>query len=1068
MADDNLNQTLDRILEDLRGNDTARCLNAIQELGTLNASSKAIVLQLERLALTEDAEIRAAALAALSLRTSQFVSSNRTSHSSLYRNLLLKEIDAWQQDGLLEPQRAEVLRRRYDFDSKPATSHTPVPVAAAQEPLQQSAPANIESAPAVPRPSLTQTLLSESSIKVYLYLGAFFVIASALILAAVVEAARLPILVAATSAFGGGAFLLRRRLPQPSFALFIVFSFLLPIDANVFEETIGISEPGLSLYWTVVFLLMSAVWAFSVWFYTSSFFGVVAFAALSLAFYRAGQIAQTEIELQVFLGMLASLAGLGGTSLVTKWRDKKFAMPVFMLAQLQAVGLLCLSLALAAIHEFDSGISAGWWLLIALTWIAAASFFALSDRLFPFVLFPWMAVAVLLPLPWLVLHAFEPDTLKYTIGFWIWAAAFAAASETVWRFEKLRKYHWALLSGTVPLFLIAGISMLIWDRQSLTFTLLAGMALVYAGLHYVRPRWYAWSAALLAALAAYFAFFSLPSISSLDVPILYQLSGATLLLTVPELFAKTPLTVQNQTRLPTITLGLIVAVFCVLAAFTVTADPGPVAITMLVFAILLTLHAMHFRRAEIGYVAVAAEILAVLYALDYLGRDLWLPAMAGLSVLYYGTGFFLRRRNTSFQEWAPVLINSALILGALLSPTAILLEKEAAGWFILLIAALFLVEIFARPLAWLEPAVESLLSLALYWFLVDLAISQPLEHFLFGTSLLWLGGDLLFSRLVEKRIHRPVTLGIGYLLLLASAAALFIASNASLASLYFALYALFFGIYAYSEREPRLGYFVTAFLPLAVIRASQAADFQKWIFPLIVLAALYYVLGAALRFVKHPSGWDKTLLNSGLALGVLTSIASPFQGGLDSAIPVAIAATLFAAEAFTRRDVWWALPANGLYLMSYFMILAELNVEQPQYYSIGAALLGMLMHYLLTRAGSSAGAFLAGMLSQLVLLGTTYIQMVSANELRFFFVLFIQSLVILGYGLVLRSRSLVITPIAFAVLGVVTVVYSALKGLSSVILIGCTGVLLLMLGIMAVIMRERITKLGEQLSDWKP
>jgi exosortase/archaeosortase len=94
--------------------------------------------------------------------------------------------------------------------------------------------------------------------------------------------------------------------------------------------------------------------------------------------------------------------------------------------------------------------------------------------------------------------------------------------------------------------------------------------------------------------------------------------------------------------------------------------------------------------------------------------------------------------------------------------------------------------------------------------------------------------------------------------------------------------------------------------------------------------------------------------------------------------------------------------------------------------------------------------------------------MVSASELGFFFVLFVQSLVILAYGLLLRSRSLVITPIAFAVLGVATVVYSALKGLSTVILIGCTGVVLLLLGIVAVILRERITKFGEQLSDWKP
>jgi hypothetical protein len=150
------------------------------------------------------------------------------------------------------------------------------------------------------------------------------------------------------------------------------------------------------------------------------------------------------------------------------------------------------------------------------------------------------------------------------------------------------------------------------------------------------------------------------------------------------------------------------------------------------------------------------------------------------------------------------------------------------------------------------------------------------------------------------------------------------------------------------------------------------------------------------------------------------------------------------------------------------MILAELNVDEPQYYSIGAALLGMLMHLLLTSAGSKTGAFLAGMLSQLVLLGTTYIQMLSTEKLLFFFVLFIQSMVVLTYGLIQRSRSLVITPIVFAVLGVITVVYSALKGLGPVILIGSTGVLLLAAGIVAVLMRERITRLGEQLSEWKP
>jgi hypothetical protein len=285
---------------------------------------------------------------------------------------------------------------------------------------------------------------------------------------------------------------------------------------------------------------------------------------------------------------------------------------------------------------------------------------------------------------------------------------------------------------------------------------------------------------------------------------------------------------------------------------------------------------------------------------------------------------------------------------------------------------------------------------------------------------------------------------------------------------YYLIYAAFFAAYALLQHEPRLGYFTAAFIPLALYKLYEVLHLEKWMFPFIAVAVIYYVIGFVLRQIQKAKGWDITLLNSGLALGVITSIAAPIQGRLEASIPIAIAATLFAAEAFALRNVWWALPANGLYLTSYFVILNQLNVHQPQFYSIGAALLGMLMHYLLTRASSKTGAFIMGMLSQLVLLGTTYIQMVSANELRFFFILFAQSMIVLVYGLIQRSRSLVITPIAFAVLGVVTVVYSALKGLSSVILVGCTGIVLLLLGIMAVILRERITRLGEQLSDWKP
>jgi hypothetical protein len=109
------------------------------------------------------------------------------------------------------------------------------------------------------------------------------------------------------------------------------------------------------------------------------------------------------------------------------------------------------------------------------------------------------------------------------------------------------------------------------------------------------------------------------------------------------------------------------------------------------------------------------------------------------------------------------------------------------------------------------------------------------------------------------------------------------------------------------------------------------------------------------------------------------------------------------------------------------------------------------------------------MVSQLVLLSTTYIQMVANNALGYFAALFFQSLVVLAYGLVIRSRSLVFTPIVFVVIGVFTVVFSLpiLRGVATVLMIGCTGFLFIILGIFAVLMRERIAEWRGRLSDWK-
>ncbi len=78
-------------------------------------------------------------------------------------------------------ENAEVIRRRYDFDfaPKPSASAQNAPATAADQAAvsQPAATPAPRREPEGPRPSLLQTLTSEASIKIYLYLGAFFVIA---------------------------------------------------------------------------------------------------------------------------------------------------------------------------------------------------------------------------------------------------------------------------------------------------------------------------------------------------------------------------------------------------------------------------------------------------------------------------------------------------------------------------------------------------------------------------------------------------------------------------------------------------------------------------------------------------------------------------------------------------------------------------------------------------------------------------------------------------------------------------------------------------------------------------
>ena len=1494
---------LKEILESLQSEDDVNRFSGIALLHSITYSSEAIRNELEKLALHDDNEdVRKDALAALNLMTQRNVRSRFNKIDRSNRIILLSELTEWQKLGMLEKQTADVLRRRYDFDVTPPATPKPAPAQPAVTPPVQAtpiqAPAPIAAVPvskpvapkpqpavpAGPRPTLLQTLLSETSIKIALYLGAFFVIASAAILAALSPAARLPILIIATIIFGVLSIAIRKRLPQPSFALFIVFSFLLPITANVVEDSLHLTEPASAAYWVFISAFMALIWAGGTWLYESHVFSITAFAAIVFALFRVGGMFDANAEFYASMTGLAALAGLAGSWALKKWKSALFSQPLFFAAQFVQVMVLGASMALFFVQAFEPSATPLWNLASAFTWGFSFLFYVLSDLLFPFLFFPWLAAAMLIPIPWFITIAFDLGGFGRMMLFSVWGILVSVSSEALDRVSSTtRKYSLPFLMASIPTFALAVASGFYETAIGLMAAL--GVALVYGTLHFIRPRGWLWALALFNFIIAYFAFFALPSIEKLNLFDGYPLLVLSLIFLLPDLFLKADFSEHKAWRVPpriygalftafnfiafapteerplintAIVFGVYAVFFAIyamryntailgyiatsalaisvlymlnhftldtwfealsilsvlyffggyrlrknevragwrtmleasglilgsivsLAAFTILKENSGwfiaiigllfvvqmysrkqslfeigahillslavylilhdfnffeithaligysliilsldllfsrtyhhkrlaewpakglgalfaltaslaligesqvlrASISFAIYAVFFTIYAIVQRKALYGYIPAAYLALTVFFSLEYLQLDAWLPALTGLAVLYYLIGFLIRGRETqtgAAVSWSEMMRVSGLALGVIVSASAFGVEKEFGGYSIALIAVLFIVEMFARQNGWLEAGVQILAGMsafmllqgfdateAAYYFLAvgstwlmldmifaktfrglrplvpaiwllsgilaaaniillfDLGLQKPAQaalyfgiytflflvntyvrrnpllgylpaaylplsiyymldfykldlwpailtvlavlYFAFGilfsqkkvwgemlrnsalalgsiislcalfvlkensgwymavsatlfvvemfvrkqslfeagaqiffstalfmilrdfnmtemayialaVSLLWLGLDaVLYKTYPAPRLLAWPVRGLGGALALGNAVYLLFKGidEPRTAMICFGFYSVFLLIYSLLYQQPILGYSVTLSFVFALLYALRTFGWNEWFLPITAVSALYYGAGQLLEkdrvnnSEQNKMSWSFMLWTSGLGIGLITSFIAPLRGGLSAAIPSAVSATMVSVEALKRRNVWLGFPANALYLMSYFILLMELHVDEPQFFSMGAALLGMIQHYLLTRTGSKAGAFIMGMASQLVLLGTTYIQMVNTEHVSYFFVLFLQSIVVIVYGLIIRSRSLTFMPIGLAVLGVITVLYSALKALNTVVLIGCTGIILLMLGILAVLLRERITKLGEQLSQW--
>jgi hypothetical protein len=803
----------------------------------------------------EPPEVRQAALAALALPAYRQLYRAQNQWSSTMRQTIAAEIAGWAGEGLIPEETAELLRGRYLFDEPAA------------ETAAQTAKA------AEPRPTLTQVLLSETAIKVALYLGAFFVIAAAFILAAVVESFRLPILTITTLLFLGAAVGLKQRLPQASFVLFLVFSFMIPIDGGVLADQLNLNDDNTRFFWVVMCGLLTVVWIGGTLFYRSRVFSLAALAAAGLGAFLFGDWLDTNLSVTLLLSGLVTLAGLGGAWLLTRWQNRTFALPVLLLAQLMQLAILGGSALWLLFLWFEGDWpAAGWWPLISFIWLLAALFYLGSRQLARWPVFPPLAVGALLPVPLLFSGLFSPEWQTVMMLAWGWGALLTIAGE-LWRYAIMRRpliapYGLWLTLGGAGLFATAALGGL---DESVGYALayLAGATVVYgaATLHWGRP--FSWSATLAAGTLAWFAVFGLEWVTAYNF------------------------------------------------------FPGYIFLWPLLA--LLSIHLINRRTLRAG------------------------------------------------QQWhlPPLLLGG--VVGALLGLALLVTGFETPG--------------------------------------------------------------------------KVALVGVGL-----------------------SAYAALFGLL---DRRPLIGFATTTGLAISLFYALAWREWEPeaWLWPYVGLALLYYVAGAGPAWLGYAGGWARVFRWSGLGLAVVVSLTAPLAGGAAGIIGTALLATCYTVEAFRQRNVWLAVPADLIYMISYFTLLLELEVTQPQFYSVGAALLGFIMHYLLVRSGSNVGAFIAGTLSQVVLQGTTYIQMVANDSLLYFFVLFFQAMVVLGYGLVVRSRSLVLAPIGFVVLGVISVALGVLAGVPALLLVGCSGLLLLLAGIAALLQRERLlqmtNRLGEQMGGWQ-
>ncbi len=216
-------------------------------------------------------------------------------------------------------------------------------------------------------------------------------------------------------------------------------------------------------------------------------------------------------------------------------------------------------------------------------------------------------------------------------------------------------------------------------------------------------------------------------------------------------------------------------------------------------------------------------------------------------------------------------------------------------------------------------------------------------------------------------------------------------------------------------------------------------------------------------------------LIAGLALAGLLLLAAPPSGDLPPlTFGLATLALLLATLAVRRRAAVYAYAAGAALVAAGLFQLYDWGFRQPQWYVVPAGLYLLALAEGLRRFQSQRGlAQLIETGAAVVMLGTTLGQSLRAEGLvsqGYAAWLCVESLLLLGYGVLRRLRAPFFGGMVFFVIGVLWLSVDPLLSANKWMLLGCLGLLLVAAYVLLERRQEQLARAGrawiERISGW--